>query len=251
LEPDRRDGECRVVEERDEVSVRVSAQKQSGSRTVEAARAQSRCESKGVETRRRSEREYKWDDLAPVLSLHHWPTSCVRSCGQYLISCYKPTPHLCVNHFHYPQRMLDKLLAPNTHEAAAYNHLTKNGPVWHTGHSSVDESSMAGCASYSAFARYIRGEDLFLLPRTRIELESILRTYAYNAIHNSIAVSRSQILEGGYSRVCHLARVSIHGVLNTGDNAEILLALHQPETMTSNHAVDDCKCNNSFPITTG
>jgi hypothetical protein len=36
---------------------------------------------------------------------------------------------------------------------------------------------------------------------------------------------------------------SIHNVLNTGDNAEILLALHQPKTITSNHDVDDCNGN--------
>jgi hypothetical protein len=87
--------------------------------------------------------------------------------------------------------MLDKFLAPNTPEAEAYYHLTsvsfysrhyvthvayfsENGPAWHTNTSAVDESLMSDCASYSAFNRYIGGKDLFLLPRTRIDLESIL-----------------------------------------------------------------------------
>jgi len=147
--------------------------------------------------------------------------------------------------------MLDRFLAPNTQEAAAYNHLTENWPTWHTDQPSVDESLISGCASYRAFDRYIGGRDLFLLPRTRIELESILRRYAYDAIHNAIAISRSPLQTGGYSRICHLAEKSIRDVLNTGDNAEILLVLHQPKAMTSNHDVDDCNCNTSRPITTG
>jgi hypothetical protein len=157
-----------------------------------------------------------------------------------------------------PQRLLmDKLLAPHTPEATAHNHLTyvlnsppkpvqtthvvdatlffdatsrvislrdlvssENSFTWHTDHPSVDESLIAGCASYRAFDRYLSGNDLFLLPRTRTELESILyvtaalpsppprpnilhirRRYAYDAIHNAIASSRSPLQTGGYSRV--------------------------------------------------
>jgi hypothetical protein len=90
--------------------------------------------------------------------------------------------------------MLDRFLAPNTHEAAAYNYLSsvflflsfltaadvavlfssEHWPTWYTDQPSVDESLISGCASYRAFDRYIGGRDLFLLPRTRIELESIL-----------------------------------------------------------------------------
>ena len=87
--------------------------------------------------------------------------------------------------------MLDKFLAPNTHEATAHNHLTyvallsfirpltwlptsEHWPTWHTDQPSVDESLISGCASYRAFDRYIGGKDLFLLPRMRSELESIL-----------------------------------------------------------------------------
>ena len=85
---------------------------------------------------------------------------------------------------------MDKLLAPHTPEAAAHYHLTfvislpfhdlfsflssENSFTWHTDHPSVDESLIAGCASYRAFERYLEGNDLFLLPRTRGELESIL-----------------------------------------------------------------------------
>ena len=39
---------------------------------------------------------------------------------------------------------------------------------------SLNETLIAGCASYQAFSRYLSGSDLFILPRTRTELESIL-----------------------------------------------------------------------------
>ncbi|KIM46176.1 hypothetical protein M413DRAFT_441248 [Hebeloma cylindrosporum] len=143
---------------------------------------------------------------------------------------------------------MDKLLAPHTPEATAHNHITENSFTWHTDQPSVDESLIAGCASYRAFDRYLSGNDIFLLPRTRSELESILRRYAYDAIHNAIASSRSPLQTGGYSRVCHLAEQSIRDVLHTGDNVDILLALHRPaSTNASNHESDDC---NTRPITT-
>ena len=105
---------------------------------------------------------------------------------------------------------MDKLLAPHTPEATAHNHLTyvnspsnlsffsptspffadatsrvmslrvlvypssENSFTWHTDQPSVDESLIAGCASYRAFDRYLSGNDIFLLPRTQSELESIL-----------------------------------------------------------------------------
>ena len=132
---------------------------------------------------------------------------------------------------------MDKLLAPHTAEATAHNHITyviliaflfnphisffsQNSFTWHTDQPSVDESLIAGCASYRAFERYLSGNDLFLLPRTCAELESILsvfiifinksdnkcnaifrRRYAYDGIHNAIASSRSPLQTGGYSRV--------------------------------------------------
>lgn len=45
---------------------------------------------------------------------------------------------------------------------------------WDTEHPSMDEALLAGGASYQAFNRYLSGTDLFLLPRSRRELESIL-----------------------------------------------------------------------------
>ncbi|KAF8204985.1 hypothetical protein BJ912DRAFT_17136 [Pholiota molesta] len=137
---------------------------------------------------------------------------------------------------------MDKLLAPHTPEATAHNHLSENSFDWHTDKPSVDESLISGCASYRAFDRYLSGNDLFLLPRTRLELESILRRYAYDAIHNAIASSRSQLQTGGYSRICHLAEESIRAVLNTSDNVDILLALHRPtseSSTSSNHEGED------------
>jgi len=124
-------------------------------------------------------------------------------------------------------RPMDHFLAPSTPEALAHSHLTENVFNWDTEHPSTDETLLAGCASYQAFNRYLGGTDLFLLPRSRSELESILRRYSYDAIHNAIAKSRSTLQRGGYSRACHLAEKSIESVLSTGDNVETLLALHR------------------------
>ncbi|KAH7930826.1 hypothetical protein BV22DRAFT_1042931 [Leucogyrophana mollusca] len=121
---------------------------------------------------------------------------------------------------------MDRFLAPHTSEAMAHNHLTENWFTWDTEHPSFNETLVAGCASYQAFTRYLAGSDLFILPRSRSELESILRRYAYDSIHNAISRSRSTMERGGYSRTCLLAEKSIRGVLNTNDNAAALLALH-------------------------
>ncbi|KAJ8517848.1 hypothetical protein ONZ45_g5001 [Pleurotus djamor] len=121
---------------------------------------------------------------------------------------------------------MDHYLAPHTQEAKAHMHLTENWFTWDIEHPSLDETLVAGCASYRAFNRYLSGADLFIIPRTRAELESILRRYSVDAIHNTISVARSPLQPGGYSRACHLAEESIRNVLNTGDNVASLLALH-------------------------
>ncbi|KAF8559533.1 hypothetical protein OG21DRAFT_1480301 [Imleria badia] len=138
---------------------------------------------------------------------------------------------------------MDRFLAPHTSEAIAHSHLTENWFTWDQDHPAFDETLVAGCASYQAFNRYLSGSDLFIIPRSRSELESVLRRYAYDSIHNVIAISRRPLQRGGYSRVsrdthrssivllpapqtCMLAEKSIRDVLNTNDNAEVLLALH-------------------------
>ncbi|KAJ7433854.1 hypothetical protein B0H11DRAFT_1968799 [Mycena galericulata] len=124
---------------------------------------------------------------------------------------------------------ISKFLAPHSAEARAYSHVTENGTDWDTAGPTIDETVVAHCASYRSFERYLSGEHLFILPQTRRELESILRRYSTDAIHNAIAKSRSTLEAGGYSRVCHLAINSIQDVLNTGDNVAYLLALHAPK----------------------
>ncbi|RPD67129.1 hypothetical protein L226DRAFT_529520 [Lentinus tigrinus ALCF2SS1-7] len=123
---------------------------------------------------------------------------------------------------------MDRFLAPQSPEALAHTHLTENWFTWDQDHPSLDETLTSGCATYEAFKRYLNGADLYLVPRTRTELESVLRRYAYDAIHNTIAKSRSQLERGGYSRMCHLVETSISKVLNENDNATILLDLHRP-----------------------
>lgn len=41
-------------------------------------------------------------------------------------------------------------------------------------HPALDETLIAGCATYTAFSRFLGGKDLFILPRARDELESVL-----------------------------------------------------------------------------
>ncbi|KAJ8594309.1 hypothetical protein M405DRAFT_809339 [Rhizopogon salebrosus TDB-379] len=124
---------------------------------------------------------------------------------------------------------MDRFFAPNTSEAMAHSHLTENWFTWDQDHPSFNETLVAGCASYQAFTRYLSGSDLFIVPRSRSELEGVLRRYAYDSIHNAIAVSRQTLQRGGYSRICSLAEKSIRDVLNTNDNAAVLLALHAPQ----------------------
>ncbi|KAJ7429609.1 hypothetical protein FB451DRAFT_615107 [Mycena latifolia] len=122
---------------------------------------------------------------------------------------------------------INKFLAPHSAEARAH-HVTENDTDWDATGPTIDETVLAHCASYRSFQRYLSGEYLIILPRTPRELESILRRYSTDAIHNAIAKSRSTLETGGYSRVCHLAAKSIQEVLNTGDNMAYLLALHAP-----------------------
>ncbi|KAH9936951.1 hypothetical protein B0H21DRAFT_58005 [Amylocystis lapponica] len=122
---------------------------------------------------------------------------------------------------------MDRFFAPHTPEAQAHTHLTENWFTWDTEHPSIDETLIAGCATYEAFQRYLAGNDLYLMPSSRRDLEKVLKRYAYDAIHNTIAKARSTLERGGYSRTCHLADTSIIKVLDENDNAAILLDLHR------------------------
>ncbi|KAI0638217.1 hypothetical protein C8Q77DRAFT_1089969 [Trametes polyzona] len=124
--------------------------------------------------------------------------------------------------------MMDRLFAPQSVEAQAHTHLTENWFSWDQDHPNLDETVAAACATYQAFQRYLSGSDLYLVPQTRSELENVLRRYAYDGIHNTIAKSRSPLERGGYSRMCHLVELSISKVLNENDNASFLLELHRP-----------------------
>lgn len=133
---------------------------------------------------------------------------------------------------------MDRFLAPHSPEALAHGYLTELGSPWDAD-LSLDEALVAGCAAYQALDRYLGGADIFILPRSRTELDNVLRRYSYDAIHNTIAKSRSTLQLGGYSRVCNLAEQSIRDVLNTGNNAEILLALHLPRSASRIHDHDE------------
>ncbi|KAJ7068284.1 hypothetical protein C8F01DRAFT_1117596 [Mycena amicta] len=131
--------------------------------------------------------------------------------------------------------MMERLLAPHSQEARAHLHAIENG-IEKTDPSmkpQIDETVLASCAAYRGLERYLSGEHLFILPRTRRELESILRRNATVEIHNCIAKSRSTLEAGGYSRVVTSAAESIRAVLNTADNEAYLLGLHSPQESPS------------------
>ncbi|KAH9062868.1 hypothetical protein EDB87DRAFT_1806388 [Lactarius vividus] len=121
---------------------------------------------------------------------------------------------------------MDRFLAPHSPEAQAHSLVTETSLSWDMEHPSLNETLIAGCASYQALNRYLTGADLVFHPRTRKELENILRRYSYDAIHNIVARARSSLAPGGYSRVCHIAESSLHNVLDSDDNVAVLLSLH-------------------------
>lgn len=121
---------------------------------------------------------------------------------------------------------MDRFLAPSSPEAIAHNHLTENWISWDIEHPALDETLIAGCAAYKAFARFLSGKDLFILPRSRDELASVLHRYAKDSIHNTISGARNALQPGGYTRVIQLARMSVLKVLDTDDNTSVLLSLH-------------------------
>ncbi|KAI0352925.1 hypothetical protein OH77DRAFT_1428044 [Trametes cingulata] len=122
---------------------------------------------------------------------------------------------------------MDRLFAPQSAEAQAHTHLNENWFTWDQEHPSLDETLTAGCATYEAFQRYLKGTDLYLVPQSRSDLENVLRRYAYDTIHNTIARSRSQLERGGYSRMCSLVERSISKVLDENDNVSYLLGLYR------------------------
>jgi len=87
--------------------------------------------------------------------------------------------------------------------------------------STVDEQGLALTAAYLALNRYINGNDIYIVPTTKDELEQALyvspnsltprtfqliekfisRRYSADAIHNYVAKSRSPLHPGGYTRV--------------------------------------------------
>ncbi|OBZ76181.1 hypothetical protein A0H81_04059 [Grifola frondosa] len=127
-------------------------------------------------------------------------------------------------------------LQPQSPEALAHTHLTENWFSWDREHPSLDETLVSGCATYEAFQRYLTGSDIYLVPQSRNELESLLRRYAYDAIHNTIAKARSTLARGGYSRMCHLVEVSIGKVLDENDNVTTLVDLHRSHIDSTAHA---------------
>lgn len=117
--------------------------------------------------------------------------------------------------------------------------------------------------SFSQRTRKRPVRNLFLLAlSSAYSLSSIRRRYAYDSIHNAISISRRPLRRGGYSRVslvshallplshpcpqtCMLAEKSIGDVLNTNDNAEVLLGLHTAKRQRPRSTPDSTFANNA------
>jgi hypothetical protein len=87
---------------------------------------------------------------------------------------------------------MDRFLAPHSPEAQAHSLVTfvliqkayprarmtslysESSVSWDMEHPSLNETLIAGCASYQALSRYLSGADLVFYPRTRRELENVL-----------------------------------------------------------------------------
>ena len=99
---------------------------------------------------------------------------------------------------------------------------SENWISWDIEHPALDETLIAGCAVYKAFDRYLSGKDLFILPKIRDELASVLyvnqfitgggtssdgtvyvcrQRYSKDSIHNTISGARNALQPGGYTRV--------------------------------------------------
>ncbi|KAL1747448.1 hypothetical protein HDZ31DRAFT_61218 [Schizophyllum fasciatum] len=125
--------------------------------------------------------------------------------------------------------MMDKFLSPQSFEARSF---MRDRTTFDAGSDFVDEASIAGYAAYAAFDRYLRGNDIFILPSSRSSLEHMLRRYAADAVHNAISANRAHLQPGGYSRICNQAEESIRSVLNKDDNVAVLLGLHNQQKRT-------------------
>ncbi|KAL9712724.1 hypothetical protein Ac2012v2_003961 [Leucoagaricus gongylophorus] len=139
---------------------------------------------------------------------------------------------------------MDRILSPHSPEVIAHNHFQENWFSWDL--YDINEPLVSNCASYAAFERYTSGTDLYILPHTSGELLNLLVSYAYDAIHNAIATSRSTLQPGGYSRVCILAEKSIYDILNSNDNVKFLLGLHRQDNNTQSNSGE----RSSTPIST-
>jgi hypothetical protein len=57
---------------------------------------------------------------------------------------------------------------------SVHEFFSENGDTWEFDSPHSGEKQLASCAVYSAFARYLSGVDLYIPPRNRKELESVL-----------------------------------------------------------------------------
>jgi len=87
---------------------------------------------------------------------------------------------------------MDRFLAPHSPEAQAHSLVTfvlilipnpnkqlisfhsESTVSWDMEYPSLNETLIAGCASYQALSRYLTGADLVFFPRTRKELRNVL-----------------------------------------------------------------------------
>jgi len=109
------------------------------------------------------------------------------------------------------------------------NVLVAEGVWWNP---KIGPTEIGHSAAYTALARYIKGEDLYLPPRNVWELRAVLRLYSDHVINSLFSQVRNLSPEyrtaNAYARARQQCAMSLHAVLSPGNNLEILVALHTP-----------------------
>jgi hypothetical protein len=122
---------------------------------------------------------------------------------------------------------MNRYFPDESREAAAYRYVSEN--LIHDPR--IDLQKLALCAAYAAIQRYVtRGDELYVVPTTPTELETLLKSYALDAIHSQMSQSRARIPSGGYSTARNIANESLTNVLAASDNCADLLSLHRNKT---------------------
>ncbi|KAG8966444.1 hypothetical protein FRC03_011982 [Tulasnella sp. 419] len=117
---------------------------------------------------------------------------------------------------------MDRFFASTSPEARAKQHI--NEYVFYD--SSIGPTEVGLCAAYTALARYVDGQDVYVPPRNYGELQKILRLYSDHVINSLFTQIPSRAPRDGYATARNICAQSLHTALSQNSNAEYLISLH-------------------------